>query len=291
MLPDEMNEELPASDDDAASVAAAFTVPPVVAIDPLSVTSLYLKLYSHAGAVRHLGNATGFVVDYGGKHYLLTNWHVLAGRHAETGKPLHPTAALPDQVRIAHMIGQTGKIKWMFVRESLLNPDGTPRWVEHPLGSQVDVAALELKATPANATIRPLSLALADSALELYPSMPVSIIGFPGGLRANWFFAIWKTGHIASDPEIPYQGLPAFLIDATTRGGMSGSIVVARAPIAPFELGGATVWVPPRTKFLGVYASRLPGDVEIGCVWRPSAIVEVLQRAAAATARGDHHAT
>jgi len=257
--------------------------PRIAQIDPLSVTSLYLKVYSHAGQEQHLSNATGFVVAWRGKHYLVTNWHVLAGRHPETGKPLHKMAALPDEVRIAHnMRSDPGELgKWTFIREPLLKPDGSPRWVEHPLGEKVDVAVLELVATPVNAILHPLDLSLERTDLQLYPSMPVSVIGFPGGLRPNVFFAVWKTGHIASDPQIPYQGLPAFLIDATTRGGMSGSIVVARTPgnVVVSTIRGPMLAAPPRTKFLGIYASRLPMDVEIGCVWRPDAILDVLRHA------------
>ena len=189
-------------------------------IDDLSLTSLYLKLYSHAGEEKPIGTATGFVVEHFGRNYLVTNWHVFEGRHPETRQPLHRMGALPDEVRIACLTTVTPeKLAWNFIPPlPLLNADGSRRWVEHPLGEKVDVAALELGSTPLNIMPwRPLDLSLADEDLELYPSMPVSIIGFPAGLRANAFIAIWKTGHIASDPDILYNGLPAFLIDATTR--------------------------------------------------------------------------
>lgn len=254
-------------------------------VDRLSATSLYLKLYARGN---FLSNATAFVVSHCGRAFLVTNWHVLSGRHAETEKPLSKTAGIPDQVRIAHhMKSKLGR--WRFIREQLYRADGSPIWVEHPRGREIDVAVLELRNVPEDVQLYGFDLALADVDLDTPPGTPVSVIGFPLGLRPNVFFAIWKTGHIASDVDIPYRNGPAFLIDATTREGMSGSPVVARRwvnePTQQWEhaLDPMTVSVRTvlRTKFLGVYASRVNDDAEIGCVWRPSAIREVLERAVA----------
>ena len=45
--------------------------------------------------------------------------------------------------------------------------------------------------------------------------MAISVIGFPLALTPIGLFPIWKTGHIASEPEVPYKVIyPAFLIDA-----------------------------------------------------------------------------
>jgi hypothetical protein len=107
--------------------------------------------------------------------------------------------------------------------------------------------------------------------------MPVSIIGFPFGLSTAGAWPIWKTGHIASDPDLDYDDRPAFLIDATTRAGMSGSPVVLRSyggyasSKAHMVIGGG-----PGTRFLGVYSGRIHNQAEIGRVWRPSSIKEIL---------------
>jgi hypothetical protein len=72
---------------------------PTLLLDPLSVTSLYLKLLARG---HELYTGTGFVVRYGDRMYLVTNHHILGGRDVRTGKALSSTAALPDEVRIAH---------------------------------------------------------------------------------------------------------------------------------------------------------------------------------------------
>ncbi len=114
---------------------------------------------------------------------------------------------------------------WVLTAERLFQDDGEPRWIEHPQGRNIDVVALPISANP-NITIYPFDLALADEDIRPAPALPVSIIGYPFGLATAGAWPIWKTGHIASDPDLDYDGRPAFLIDATTRGGMSGSPVI-----------------------------------------------------------------
>jgi hypothetical protein len=112
---------------------------PTALVDPLSVTSLYLKLLARG---HELYTGTGFVVRHDDRLYLVTNHHILGGRDVRTGKALSATAALPDEVRIAHHEMTLGT--WRFVPETLNGPDGLPRWIQHPLGRVVDIAALEL---------------------------------------------------------------------------------------------------------------------------------------------------
>lgn len=247
--------------------------PKKIEIDPLSLTSLYLKLNVNGSG---LSTATGIVVEYDGKYFLITNWHVLSGRNPETGQPMSPTAGIPNEVRIAHHI-KSRLGEWRFHGESLQASDGSPRWISHPDGSNVDVAALELQNIQPDTQLYPFDLGLADVDVLLQPAMDVSVIGFPLGLRPNAFFPIWKTGHIATDPDLPYGGKPAFLIDATTRSGMSGSPVVIRTQGAytdsshNYVVTGGTL-----TKFLGLYSGRIHDEIEIGCVWRPHVISELL---------------
>ncbi len=245
----------------------------VVPIDPLSLRSLYLKLYFKK---LHLGYGTGFVVAQDNRLFLITAGHVLTGREAVSGKPLcKETAALPDQVRIGHH-KQSKLGKWRFEREALYDDDGRPRWLAHPDGHKVDVVALELTKTSSDVKLHPLDLELADVDLQVYPGMSVQIIGFALGLRPNVLFPVWKTGHIASDPDLDYDHRPAFLIDATTRKGMSGSPVIARAHGGYLTRNRIWVMGGVETRFLGVYSGRIHDDAEIGIVWRPHVIAEIL---------------
>jgi hypothetical protein len=139
---------------------------------------------------------------------------------------------------------------------------------------RVDVVALPLS-SDSQIKIYPLDLTLADSDIVVQVAMAVSIIGYPFGLAVAGRWPIWKTGHVASDPELDYDQRPVFVIDATTRGGMSGSPVVARfyggyMMKKGYALGGTG------TRLLGVYSGRVHGEAEIGLVWRPRVISEIL---------------
>jgi hypothetical protein len=95
------------------------------------------------------------------------------------------------------------------------------------------------------------------------PGSPLSIVGYPMGYFGLPNYPIWKTGHVASDIH-GHPDQKHFLVDATTRDGMSGSPVIAKNRLNPL---------------LGIYSGRLHGDVEIGIVWRLGIIYQLLQQA------------
>lgn len=241
-------------------------------IDPLSVCSLLVESTVNGNP---LSTATGFVVLKKEKPFLITNWHVVAGRDPNTNQPLSPTAAVPDQLSIVHHHSQ--QLGRWEQRVEELYAQGKPRWREHPTGKAVDVVALPLASTDADIRFYPMDLALADVDMLVQVAMTVSIIGFPYGLATNGALPIWKTGHIASDPDIEYQGKPAFLVDATTRGGMSGSPVVVR------QYGGHTdskgnvyMGTGATTRFVGIYSGRIHEQSDVGIVWRPELLKAIL---------------
>jgi hypothetical protein len=244
-----------------------------ILIDPLSLHSLMLEVCANGN---QLGVATGFVVQVSERPCLITNWHVVSGIDPQTGQMLSPSAGVPDELRIIHHASvRLGS--WVRRSEPLRDATGSSRWLEHPRGSQVDVVAVPLSSLDSEVKLYPLDLRLANMAMVPRPGMPVFIIGFPFGLAAAGSIPIWKTGHIASDPDLDYGGQPAFLIDATTRSGMSGSPVILRLT-GGYESGSGmyTQMGPPTTKFLGIYSGRIHGQAEIGKVWRPSLIEEIV---------------
>lgn len=241
-------------------------------VDPLSAQSLFLRVLARG---HELSVATGFVIERGERGFLVTNWHVLAGRNAETGELLSDTGAEPDAIEILHhKAGSLGS--WVRCVEPLNDDNGNRLWREHAAGRLIDIAVLPLTKLDA-VQLYPFDLRLADADMLAETAMPVSIIGYPLGLSAGGSWPIWKTGHIASDPDLDYDSRPAFLIDATTRRGMSGSPVVLRLVGGYLNREGARIYgAGTATLFLGVYSGRIHEDSEIGRVWRPSALGEIL---------------
>jgi hypothetical protein len=52
-------------------------------IDPLSLSSVQLECFANGLA---LGNATGFVITFNEQYFVITNWHVVSGRNADTNE-------------------------------------------------------------------------------------------------------------------------------------------------------------------------------------------------------------
>ena len=144
--------------------------------------------------------------------------------------------------------------------------------------------------------LHPLPLALAQTDLFAGVGETVSIVGYPFGLTGGGTFPIWKTGHIASEPDVDYQHSPVFLVDATTREGMSGSPVYRRFPGVGWRTRKGTNLIASKTvyaggsdltRFMGVYAGRIgritesDGELveesaELGRVWKPEVIEQIL---------------
>jgi len=241
-----------------------------IGIDPLSLIPLHIECFFQKTG---LSQATGFCVERDGAVYLVTNWHVVSGQNSETGQPLSKDGATPDRLRVWHhsarLLGE-----WVPITYGLFGSDGMA-WIEHPSGRDVDVVVIPL---PKQSTIKvyPLDLSLAQTDLVISPSEPVSIIGFPLGLAVDGKVPIWKTGHVASDIDVTVRGKPAFLIDATTTGGMSGSPVIARR-IGAYKSSTASIAIGAgvTNRFMGIYSGRLRAEMDVGIVWRPTVLDEI----------------
>lgn len=225
-----------------------------------------------------IGRATGFVIRAQDQPFLVTNWHVLSGRNAETNACLSDTGALPDFISIHHHGSQD--INTREPRSESLYVDAEenePRWLEHPRGREIDVVLLPLTDVAEPVVLLPLDPALARVGILELPGLPVSVIGFPYGFQVAGRWPIWKTGHIASDPGHDYDGRPSFLIDITTREGMSGAPIVYQSS-GPFDgwQGKEAINAIMQRKFLGVYSGRLREDSEIARGWPPRVIEEIL---------------
>lgn len=242
-----------------------------------SAKSLILSLRARG---RALSIATGFIVEHDRKHYLITNWHVLSGRRPDTGQPQHSSGALPDEVTISYLLPQTqpGVLKWEERTQPLIDTGGGPLWLEHPVfRRQVDVAALEIT-TASGAHLIPYSLNDSGPVLGWGVSEFVSVIGFPFGFTAGGRLAVWTKGSVASEPDIDFNGLPSFLIDARTRAGQSGSPVILYAAGGMVNMadGSSAVFSGPVSNFLGIYSGRINSESDLGVVWRSSVISEIL---------------
>jgi hypothetical protein len=232
-----------------------------------------------------LAHATGFIVlRPDSSPLLITNWHVVTGRHHESKKPLDPSGEAPTTLRIQHnRQGQLGS--WSSWVEDLYDESGEPLWLEDPVhGPAVDVVGLPLKNTTGVA-LYPHScdgpighdVAGLPASIKWGPSDFINVIGFPFGWSGGGGLGIWVQGAIATEPDLDYKDLPRFLIDSRTRPGQSGS------PVVLYKRNGWVTLSDGRphmihnvlTLLVGVYSGRLSKDSDLGTVWKTSVVAAV----------------
>lgn len=256
-------------------------------VDPLSLIPLHVETFFNSKELINatetkISDATAFVYrNYSRSHeyFLITNWHVVSGRNPETNRLTSRKAAIPNIIKVwAH--GGVNQQSWLQQSFPLVDWDTDEKiWLEHPLGREVDVVAIPLD-YPLIRTFE-LDPMLFDTDLNVVPSEAVSIIGFPFGMPSYGQLPIWKTGHIASDPEKDYDGKPVFLIDATVRAGMSGSPVIGRRKEIVGDNHQSYFTIENSDTFLGVFSggiSKRHSDIDIGMVWKPKVIEEILEQ-------------
>ena len=192
-----------------------------------------------------LGVASGVAAEHGSGPVLITAGHTFTGRTSQTGKPLSRNGGVPNRVRVQGCGADF--YEELFSGES--SPiDDPPRFATHS-NAALDVAVLRITKIGWFNHLLDVSFLTPslNQELPLCVSQTCHIIGFPVGLThepaKNVLFPIWKTGHIASEPNSDIgEGDPRLLIDATTRRGMSGSMVIVRS-------GG-------RHRLVGIYTGR-----------------------------------
>jgi hypothetical protein len=246
-----------------------------------SVASLFIQPEFQG---QPLGTATAFCVEYEQRTFLVTNWHVAAGRNPESGVPLSATGGVPDQLKILHNVSD--KLgTWVLKTEPLYDSDQQPLWLEHPEhGRNVDVIALQLSELD-DVAIHAHDPFTSAVAVAAGVARPLSIVGFPFGLTGGGAFGVWIQGTVATEPQLDFGNLPRFLIDSRTRPGQSGSPVLfyAEGGTVPMADGSTVVYAGPVEQFLGVYSGRINAQSDLGFVWKPDVVRAIVEAASRGT--------
>jgi hypothetical protein len=247
-------------------------------IDEYSVAAIPLTLICRGN---NLSTASGFFYRHDGEYYLVSNWHVLSGRHPNTGQALSNTGGTPDKVALPfHVAGQLGAWSNPVVFD-LCDSNEDPLWVQHSRGQEIDVALLRIS-LPTGGIVYELPRPSETTDMVIGVAADVFVLGYPVGLSHQGIFPVWKRASIATEPQIPIGNLPTFLIDSATREGMSGSAVIARTNGIYRSTDGTNKVRAQASQFLGVYSGRYGADDELaaqlGRVWHRNAIEEILAR-------------
>ncbi len=190
---------------------------------------------------------------------------------------------IPDRLTIRHHAKAPILGTWID-KGQLLFRDDRPLWYEHPeLGAKVDVVAIPLDDLGDVSIGGGLSVYGKDEvAIAIEPTSAISVNGYPFGLSSA-SLPIWATGHVASEPDTDFDGLPVFLIDCRSREGQSGAPVIAYRGGGPvlLQTGENAIFPGPVLRFLGVYSGRVNRESDLGFVWKPHAVQPIVEAASA----------
>ncbi|WP_237132366.1 trypsin-like peptidase domain-containing protein [Pseudohongiella sp. O18] len=238
-----------------------------------SARSIYIEMYFND---KKLATGTGFFCESNVGSILFTNRHNVTGRDSFTGQPLSDTCGTPNKLRFTCLSPRGPIVQQVDLYEDEEMTE--PVWAEHPdLGEKVDVVGLIVEKFKGKF---PHYVVPFKDWNRWDVGSQVHVIGFPFSLSADGF-AIWATGYIASEPDVDYGGLPVFLIDCRTRPGQSGSQVIAQfKPGDTVEKDGKLYQAQAHmTHFLGIYSGRIHKDSDLGRVWKPSVVRDIIDYA------------
>ena len=226
--------------------------------------------------------------------YLVTNYHVLTG-----SSPCEKKTPAGDNIAFQFHLSEIepGKIKT--VRFPLFARNGKPVWITSSSYPEADLAVIPLDTSLyQSCKINCISAQWAGKNLKVRPTSNVTLVGYPYGFydKKN-ALPIWKTGSVASEPNVDFDGKPLFLIDISAFPGMSGAPAFAISyGMYEMEEGGTSGG--GARKFLGIYASmQMVGkekyleeivhdtrigivdeeSLEIGHIWKANLLLETVK--------------
>lgn len=255
-------------------------------MNPFTDVAIYIELQvedkTQEGVFHTISNATCFLYTLDDKVFLVTNWHVLSGKNfinnRYSDELLEPSGAVPEFILFhSRNLSQ----EW---RLPLFDEDGATKW-RFSRTEDVDIAFIALSQSDC-AMLQQLgwnipisnSLGLQDLAMNVCDD--VFVVGYPFGKRASMSYLapIFKRGTLATNLNFSYlENRPSFIVDTTSRPGMSGSPVVAiRNGAYWLENGSLIMNGTIGMRFLGIYSGRIDGNRGeescLGLVWQKSLI-------------------
>lgn len=227
-----------------------------------------IELLPNDGSVEPISHGTGFFWRAGSRVFLITARHVVSGLYPFDDSLVSKMGYLPERIRIfpsryEQQVGAAPTARLVGI-ELNVREDGRPMWLEDPRFQELrtDIAALEL---PIGETERLVCL---NDNPNTFPDMfshvgfECVVVGYPTRHFGGLMTPIWRRGTIASEPALPVDGKPMFLLDASTSPGFSGGPVFRRhiGPLPTHGPDGGIIIQPTTvvtTSFVGVYAGRL----------------------------------
>jgi hypothetical protein len=269
-------------------------------LEPMSLMTTPVLLVSGA---RQVSQGTGFLYATTKPNgtdidmvFLATNYHVVTGN-----EPLSVARPQGDRLQFYFHASRTDPSNYFPVNIPLYTKTGEPIWVQNQQFPEADVVLVPIVSTlyDGRGQLTVFSEAHTQVDMKVRPSSQAVLLGYPYGFfDTRNFLPVWKTGHLATEPTVDFQGQPVFLVDVSAFPGMSGAPVVGVSNgvyESERQLGAMMSGV--QRKLLGIFsAMRMvkpqasvdaagtpiatavpsPGDsLQLGYVWKAQIITDI----------------
>jgi len=226
--------------------------------------------------------------------FLVTNHHVLTGYPPKEEKTPKGDNIIFYLHKEAENPGNTKQI-----RIPIFTKTNKPIWLNSGEFPEADIAFIPIVSSlTADTQVFGISEDWTKGNVKIRPTSTITLVGYPYDYydKKNCL-PVWKTGSIASEPDIDFEGKPLFLVDVSAFPGMSGAPTFAIAHGA-YEMAHGPTTVGHVQKFLGIFASMpkirenkyleeltsesksglvLEQSLELGHIWKAGVITEAIK--------------
>lgn len=231
-------------------------------VNPTSLACTLIKQLSNDGSDSVISHGSGCFWRHKNYVFLLTARHVITGLSPFDNRILSENGFIPNKITIYPTV--VSPETW-YRKTITINIDhNEPNYLEDPEFEtlRTDISALYI-GEDEDSKIRCLN-DQTDIFDDLYTlvGMECSVVGYPTSMFSDLMTPIWRRGSIASEPMLPIDGKPMFLLDAATSPGFSGSPVLRQhfgpLPVQQPDKSVNVLMDNVRTiSFVGIYAGRL----------------------------------
>ncbi len=269
-------------------------------LEPMSLMTTPVLLVSGA---RQVSQGTGFLYATTKPNgtdidmvFLATNYHVVTGN-----EPMSAARAQGDRLQFYFHASRTDPSNYFPVNIPLYTKTGEPIWVQNQQFPEADVVLVPIVSTlyDGRGQLTVFSDAHTQVDMKVRPSSQAVLLGYPYGFfDTRNFLPVWKTGHLATEPTVDFQGQPVFLVDVSAFPGMSGAPVVGVSNgVYESDRQAGAMMSGVQRKLLGIFsAMRMvkpqasadaagtpiatavpsPGDsLQLGYVWKAQLITDI----------------
>jgi hypothetical protein len=226
--------------------------------------------------------------------FLVTNYHVVTGN-----EPLSNMRAQGDRLQFYFHASREDPSNYFPVNIPLYTRTNEPIWIQSKQFPEADVVLVPI--VPALFENRGQLYTFSEEHMlvdmKMRPTSQATLLGYPYGFfDTRNFLPVWKTGHLATEPNVDFQGQPVFLVDVSAFPGMSGAPVVGVSN-GVYESENGSMMSGVQRKLLGIFsamrmvktrpaidssgqpidtATPAPGDsLQLGYVWKAQLIADI----------------